>query len=114
VARRDDLDAVAALECRRLARALGDEIAVAGRGDALARKAELGDELREIGGARGQLVAVDDDFAIDVRVRGQDALRGSRGAKAAAGRLNRIRPESSRYKPMAKGDRVDSSPRPMP
>jgi hypothetical protein len=74
VTRRDDLDAVAALECRDRACALGDEIAVAGRGDALARKAELGDELREVGGARRQLVAVDDDFAVDVRVRGQGAL----------------------------------------
>jgi hypothetical protein len=74
VAGGDDLDAVAALDRGHCTRALGNEIAVARRGDALAREPQLRNELVESRSAGRQLVAVDDDLASVFQMRGQGAL----------------------------------------
>jgi hypothetical protein len=85
VAGRDDLNAVTALNRGRDARAFGHEIAVARRGDALAGEPQLGEQLGERLCARRQLVAVDDDLASVVCVRGQGTLL----ANSASGEARR-------------------------
>jgi hypothetical protein len=71
---RDDLDAVAALDRGRDARVRGDEIAVARGRDAAAGEAKLGQQLGKRARTRRQPVAVDDDLASVVPMRGQGKL----------------------------------------
>jgi hypothetical protein len=60
VARRDDLYPIAILDRRSHTRALGHEISVARRGNALAGVPKLGDKLRQRPGVRCNSVTVDD------------------------------------------------------
>ncbi len=71
-----------ALDCGRDARALGDEIAVARGGDATAREAKLGEQLGQRACTRRQPVAVDDDLASVVHMRGQGKLPQVLGGKS--------------------------------